>query len=143
MTSIVLPDGTPIRGRGLRKDLETPHPDAGLYIGSTIKHRPEFTWQQTWVRWPDFMLPLDRHATAAAIVRHHDQARAGAVVEVACGGGVGRTGTVLSCMATMAGLSPEEAIAWVRANYHRRAVETPWQRRWVVWFATRRSRLGR
>jgi hypothetical protein len=22
-------------------------------------------------------------------------------------------------------------VTWVRGNYHRRAVETPWQRRWL------------
>jgi hypothetical protein len=29
------------------------------------------------------------------------------------------------------GLSPAEAFAWVRENYHPRAIETPWQRRWL------------
>ena len=27
---------------------------------------------------------------------------------------------------------PDEAVAWVRERYHPRAVETPWQRRWVL-----------
>jgi protein-tyrosine phosphatase len=67
----------------------------------------------------------------------HDQAQAGRPVEVACGGGVGRTGTVIACLAVLAGLPSADAIAWTRANYHRRAVETPWQRRWVTRFPSR------
>ena len=29
------------------------------------------------------------------------------------------------------GLTPADALAWVRSGYHPRAVETPWQRRWL------------
>ena len=57
--------------------------------------------------------------------------RAGERVEVACRGGVGRTGTALAALAVLDGLSPDQAVAWVRGSYHRRAVETPWQRRWL------------
>lgn len=147
---IELPDGVLVRGRGLRHPTPPgPAPDAGLYLGSDRwrrKHDASLTWQHEWIRWPDFLLPADRQAAASAIVRLHDLARselsvASGVdrpfVEVACGGGVGRTGTVLACMATLSGLGPHEAIAWTRAHHHRRAVETPWQGRWVVWFATR------
>src|SRR6266536_1752462 len=28
-------------------------------------------------------------------------------------------------------LAPQDALTWVRAGYHHRAVETPWQRRWL------------
>ena len=52
-------------------------------------------------------------------------------VEVACGGGVGRTGTALAAIAVLAGVPAVEVVAWVRRHYNRRAVETPWQRRWV------------
>ena len=27
--------------------------------------------------------------------------------------------------------TPDQAVAWVRDHYHRRAIETPWQRRWL------------
>ena len=50
-------------------------------------------------------------------------------VEVACGGGTGRTGTALACLAVLAGTPPDEAVAFVRAGYRSRAVETPAQRR--------------
>lgn len=51
-------------------------------------------------------------------------------VEIACSGGVGRTGTAIAVLAIMSGIPPEDAVEWVRRNYHRRAVETPWQRQW-------------
>ena len=47
-------------------------------------------------------------------------------------GGVGRTGTALAAISVLAGVPPAEAVAWIRRHYIRRAVETPWQRRWVV-----------
>ena len=62
-----------------------------------------------------------------------------AVSEVACGGGIGRTGTVIACMAVLAGHPADDAVAWTRRTYRRRAVETPGQRRWVHWFATHTS----
>jgi protein-tyrosine phosphatase len=55
-------------------------------------------------------------------------------VEIACGGGKGRTGTALACLAVLDGVPPSEAVAYVRAGYHRWAVETPWQRRYVRTF---------
>jgi protein-tyrosine phosphatase len=60
-------------------------------------------------------------------------------VEVACGGGVGRTGTALACLAVLDGVPAERAVAWVREHYHRRAVETPWQRRFVARFGAHRG----
>jgi protein-tyrosine phosphatase len=55
-------------------------------------------------------------------------------VEIACGGGRGRTGTALACLAVLDGVPPAEAVAYVRAHYDRRAVETPWQRNYVARF---------
>ncbi|WP_430625935.1 protein-tyrosine phosphatase family protein, partial [Streptomyces albus] len=56
-------------------------------------------------------------------------------VEVACGGGKGRTGTALACVAVLDGVPADEAVSYVRAHYTPRAVETPWQRRYVRRFA--------
>ena len=53
-------------------------------------------------------------------------------VEIACRGGVGRTGTALAAIAVLAGIPRSEAVAWLRGRYNRRAAETPWQRRWVL-----------
>jgi protein-tyrosine phosphatase len=55
-------------------------------------------------------------------------------VEVACHGGRGRTGTALACIAVLDGVAPGAAVAFVRAGYDRRAVETPWQARYVAGF---------
>ena len=50
-------------------------------------------------------------------------------VEIACGGGRGRTGTALACIAVPDGVSGCEAVAFVRERYDARAVDTPWPRR--------------
>jgi len=55
-------------------------------------------------------------------------------VETACAGGVGRTGTALACIAVLDGVPAEQAVDFVRGHYHRRAAETPWQRRFVARF---------
>jgi protein-tyrosine phosphatase len=74
--------------------------------------------------------PADRDHALATLREAHRRA-ATERVEVACGGGVGRTGTALAVLAVLSGVEPAEAVAWVRATHHPRAVETPWQRRWV------------
>lgn len=129
-----LPDGAWVRGRGLRNPAPGgPAPEYGLYLGSArLRARHGFDWPHTWLAWPDFLLPKDT-AKAVELIRDlHERALAGQRVEVACGGGVGRTGTVMSALAVLAGIPADEAVSWARANYQRRAVETPWQRRWVL-----------
>lgn len=53
-------------------------------------------------------------------------------VEIGCSGGVGRTGTALAAMGIFEGMTPDQAVEWVRVHYHPRAVEVPWQRRYLV-----------
>jgi hypothetical protein len=148
--AIALPDGTPVRGRGRREPMPGgPTPDWGLYlghdpdlprsrirVGRTEDWRPD--WPAEWIEWPDFRTPSDDVAAAAAIGRAYQRALSGERIEVACGGGIGRTGTVIACLAILAGHPAEDALAWTRANYRRRAVETPGQRRWIAWFAEHR-----
>lgn len=137
--AIRLPDGCWVRGRGLRKPPPVDVPDFGLYLGGRRMrddHDHELTWPHEWIDWPDFWLPRHRDDAVRRIRALHDRARAGERVEVACGAGIGRTGTVIACLAVLAGLPPATAIAWTRANYHPRAMETPWQRRWVTRFPT-------
>lgn len=55
-------------------------------------------------------------------------------VEVACSGGRGRTGTALACLAVLDGVPPRDAVAYVREHYDPRAVETPWQHRYIARF---------
>ncbi|MGN9844026.1 phosphatase domain-containing protein [Nonomuraea sp. H19] len=134
--AIRLPDGSWVRGRGLRRPLPAgPVPDFGLYLGSgRLRRRFDgaLPWPHEWIEWPDFLLPRDRELAIRHIRALHERARAGAAVEVACGGGVGRTGTVIACLAILSGLDPADAVAWTRRHHHSRAVETPWQRRWVT-----------
>lgn len=82
------------------------------------------------MRWPDFRLPTDRDDAADAFQEVWDRLP-DERVEVACAGGIGRTGTALACLAVLDGVPRDEAIAYVRARYHPRAVETAWQRRFV------------
>ncbi len=51
---------------------------------------------------------------------------------VFCVGGHGRTGTALACLMVVCGWTSEDAIAWIRANYCRRAIETREQERYIL-----------
>ncbi|MFD6167745.1 protein-tyrosine phosphatase family protein [Streptomyces coeruleorubidus] len=125
-----LPSGRLVRGRGLRHPLDpaVPTPSYGLYLLG--KQPPEVPWESGWLRWPDFRLPSDRAAARGVLADAWERA-AGERVEIACGGGRGRTGTALACLAVLDGVPAAEAVAYVRAHYDRRAVETPWQSRYV------------
>lgn len=90
-------------------------------------------WDVRWVRWPDFGVPTDRSDAREALLEAWRRAVTERV-EIACGGGRGRTGTALACVAVLDGVPADEAVAYVRKYYDRRAVETPWQRRYVAHF---------
>ncbi|WP_217197627.1 protein-tyrosine phosphatase family protein [Streptomyces buecherae] len=127
-----LPSGRLVRGRGLRHPLPAgPRPDFALYLRG--RRPPPVAWEARWVRWPDFWLPTDRAVFGQALRQAWARAEAERV-EVACGGGVGRTGTALACLAVLDGVPAREAVAYVRRHYAPRAVETPWQRRLVAEF---------
>jgi Protein-tyrosine phosphatase len=127
-----LPSGRLVRGRALRRPLPAgPPPTLGVYLlGSPPA---ETGWDARWVRWPDFRLPADPDQARDVLVEAWRHARTGRV-EVACGGGRGRTGTALACLAVLDGVPTTEAVAYVRRLYDPRAVETPWQRRFVRHF---------
>lgn len=127
-----LPSGRLIRGRGLREPMPSGHPPTfGVYLLGSPP--PELGWVTRWVRWPDFRLPADP-AYAAEVLREAWLRAGPERVEIACHGGRGRTGTALACIAVLDGVPAGEAVAFVREHYHRRAVETPWQRRYVTRF---------
>lgn len=88
-----------------------------------------------WLLWPDFRLPTDQSDARDALFEAWHRAKVERV-EVACGGGRGRTGTALACIAVLDGVPPDRAVALVRQHYHARAVETPWQDRFVRRFNT-------
>lgn len=127
-----MPSGRLIRGRGLSKPVpQGQQPEVGWYL---LGHEPPAVeWESTWLHWPDFRLPSDRAAATEAfqeVWRRAEHER----VEVACAGGKGRTGTALACIAVLDGVAGRDAVEYVREHYHRGAVETLWQRRFVERF---------
>ncbi|MDQ1007281.1 protein-tyrosine phosphatase [Streptomyces sp. V4I23] len=128
-----LPSGRLVRGRGLRRPLpEGQRPQFAVYLLG--KQPPHADWEARWLRWPDFRLPADRDQ-ARELLREAWERATAERVEIACGGGRGRTGTALACLAVLDGVPAGEAVAYVRAHYDRHAVETPWQRRYAWRFA--------
>lgn len=120
-----LPGGAGVRGRRLADPAEPADFTLVLAKGPV----PEGPHRR--IRWPDFWIPLDREDAVEALREAHRRAVAGERVEVACRGGTGRTGTALAALAVLDGLAPRDAVRWVRTHYSPRAVETPWQARWL------------
>ena len=123
---VELPSGARVRGRRMA---DLPEGPADFLLA--LADGPTPPWPVRRIRWPDFRLPVDRADALAALAEGLQRAREGQVVEVACLGGRGRTGTALAAMAVLDGMDPAEAVPWVRRAYHPRAVETPWQAWWV------------
>ena len=125
--TVTLPDGRRIRGTAVRRARGgLPAPDFVVYLLS--RDPTAQPWPHRWVRWRDFWLP-DSDEDAIAALRDAWERAGTRRVEIACGGGIGRTGTALALLATMSGVAPKDAVSW--AHYHRRAVETRRQRDWV------------
>ncbi|MFG2894039.1 protein phosphatase [Streptomyces sp. NPDC048248] len=126
------PSGRLVRGRGLRRPLpDGPVPTFAVHLLG--ERPPEVPWEERWLRWPDFWLPRSREE-ARAVFREAWELADAERVEIACAGGRGRTGTALACLAVLDGVPAARAVEFVRENYHPRAVETPWQRRYVRHF---------
>ncbi|MEK8225448.1 protein-tyrosine phosphatase family protein [Oerskovia sp. M15] len=128
---VVLPDGRSVRGRALHGGLPAGAevPEFGLYL--TARPHQEGSWESRWTCWPDFRLPRSSSEAIAALREAYERSSSSRV-EIACDGGTGRTGTAIAILARYAGVPSDEAVMWVRANYRLRAVETPWQRRFVA-----------
>jgi Protein-tyrosine phosphatase len=129
---VTFPDGSRVRAVGLaERRADDPERAFGLYLDEQ--------WAPTWpadvVAWPDFGVPAEPEVAAGQITDAFRQASRGELVEVGCLGGSGRTGTVLACMAVLAGVPPSDAVPWVRNAYRPEAVETVEQEAWVRWFA--------
>lgn len=123
---ITLPSGLRVRGRRLRD------PASPADFALVLARGPVPAWPHRRIRWPDFWVPLDRVDALDALREAHRRAQAGQRVEAACRGGTGRTGTALAALAVLDGLSPQDALRWVRAGYHPAAVETPWQKHFLL-----------
>ncbi|MFH8733950.1 MULTISPECIES: phosphatase domain-containing protein [unclassified Streptomyces] len=130
---LLLPSGRMVRGRGLRRPLP-PGPSPSYAVHLLGRRPPGVPWESRWLRWPDFWLPSSRDEARKVFADAWERA-AGERVEFACGGGHGRTGTALACLAVLDGVPAERAVEFVRRNYDAQAVETPWQRRYVRYFA--------
>ncbi|MEV1146705.1 protein-tyrosine phosphatase family protein [Micromonospora sp. NPDC049799] len=124
--AVVLPSGAAVRGRRIGDPAAVPADFALLLADGPLP-----AWPHRRIRWPDFWVPMDRADALDALREALRRAHAGERVEVACRGGTGRTGTALAALAVLDGLPAGEAVPWVRAHYRARAVETPWQRRWL------------
>lgn len=126
---VEFPEGRRVRGRGLRRSSANgPDPEFGVYLTGRAPNIAD--WPHRWVRWRDFQLPDSTTETLDALREAYERA-VSERVEVACGGGIGRTGTALSVLAVMSGVPAEDAVEWVRKHYHRKAVETRRQRHWL------------
>ena len=122
---VALPSGCRVRGRRLRDAASAA--DFALLLADGAPP----AWPHRRIRWPDFWIPIDRADALDALREALRRAQVGERVEVACHGGVGRSGTALAALAILDGLPASESVAWVREHYNRRAVETPWQRLWL------------
>ncbi len=130
------PDGTRVLASGwFERAPREPPPDFGLYLDPM--------WQPTWpaahLDWPDFGVPKRVHEADTLIGEVFCRAKRGERVEVGCIGGHGRTGTVLACMAVLAGVPASHAVKWVREHYCPRAVQEPSQEYWMERFAERHA----
>ena len=130
-TPVILPDGTAITAVSF--DAADPYgrdrsPDFGLYLDG----RWQPPWPHAHLDWPDFGVPEDPTLLVAALRDLHDRARAGDRVELGCLGAHGRTGTALAVLAVLGGHPVDDAVAWVRATYCDRAVETADQEAFVA-----------
>jgi hypothetical protein len=128
---LTLPSGLRVRGRAWRDVPAPPLPDLGIYL--LARPPGAAAWESRWVRWRDFSLPEDPARLRAVLLEAWDRAATDRV-EIACPGGTGRTGTALACLAILDGVAPQEAVAFVRAGYRARAVETRRQARFVTGF---------
>jgi hypothetical protein len=136
MAEVGLPGDVVVHARSLRAPRTRERPDFGVYLcGRRGRGRATRgwtgTWRMVWLDWPAFGVPRDTGAAVAALVEAHRRARAGELVEVACGSGRSRTGTALAALAVCGGLDADAAVAWVRAGYPPAKMITPGQRRWL------------
>lgn len=127
MSAVTFPGGVAVRAGGKADQPGAGRSDWGIYADSCWAG-----WPGCAVDWPDFGLPADDAVVAASLIEAWGRAAAGQEVFVGCLGGTGRTGTLLACLAILAGIPSDHAVAWVRSHYRRSAVETSSQERWVT-----------
>lgn len=127
LTMLTLPGEIIVRAGGQLDQAGAPKPDWGAYADPCWEG-----WPGVVLDWPDFGLPGDDAACIAAIMEAFARARSGQDVPVGCHRGNGRTGTILACLAILAGVPADLAVPWVRDRYRPQAVDTQAQQDWVV-----------
>ncbi|MGH9243066.1 MAG: protein-tyrosine phosphatase family protein [Acidimicrobiales bacterium] len=125
--SVTFPGSLDIRAAGADDQHDSTTPDWGVYADPCWQG-----WPGVLLAWPDFDVPRDDEHVVSAIVEAVGRARHQQDVLVGCRGGIGRTGTLLAAIAIACGVPAEGARAWVRSNYHPRAVETDAQHEWLM-----------
>ena len=107
---VQLPSGARVRGRALR---DTPDSPAAFLLALADGPLPE--WPHRRIDWPDFGLPRDRQDALAGLAQALRKARGGELVEVACHGGRGRTGTAIAALALMDGVPAKDAVRYLKS----------------------------
>lgn len=106
MRYVQFPDGTMVRTAALAdRRVQDDWREFELYMDDAWKPK----WPADVISGQDFGLPEDPSRTAEQIREAFGRAQAGRHLEVGCRGGLGRTGTVLACMAVLAGIDREQA----------------------------------
>jgi protein-tyrosine phosphatase len=84
---------------------------------------------------PDYGVP-DEAALRAILAQMLEAMRAAPndAYHIGCKAGIGRTGTVMACLAIMAGAVEGDPVAWLRTAYFQGAIETPGQEAFVRFF---------
>lgn len=116
-------------------------PDWGLYLDWRWTER-DLEWPHRYVRWPDYGLPEDEADAFHALHEAHQRLSSGQVIDVACDGGTGRTGTAVACLAVLDGVPLTEVVDWVRDHYHPYAVEVDQQEGLISRFAEADGKAG-
>ncbi len=83
--------------------------------------------------WPDMGIVALPKAFWKALIAYLAENKAKMLVF--CVGGHGRTGTAIASLMVASGWTGEDAVAWVRAHYCGRAIETDEQAQYVRWLA--------
>lgn len=132
---VEFPSGLRLRGRSWRTPAEIPA-DVCVVLATGVGNRfgeskvMSNAKETIVIDWPDFRLPR-RSAHALEVLAEVGKRAQDERVEITSGDGLGRTGTAMAVIATLAGMDPQEAIDWVRNHYDHRAVGTHAQRAFV------------
>ena len=104
----------------------------GLCLEARAARVAEAEWQ---LDVPDYGVP-DEAALRTVLADMLEAMRAtpDGAYHIGCKAGIGRTGTVMACLAIMAGAVEGDPVAWLRAAYHQGAIETPGQEAFVRGF---------